>query len=97
MNKAILVMDMPDSCKNCMCYVLGANNDFCHVTKLVISDNTTKANHCPLKPSPERIDIPDFDHSIKAESDNAWDVGAYMYSRGQLYGWNYCLNRILDE
>ena len=53
MSKAILVIDMPENCKNCMCYVLGARNNFCEITKFAIFDSTTKPNTCPLKPVPE--------------------------------------------
>lgn len=97
MSKAILIIDMPECCKNCMCYVLGAKANFCEITRFAIFDNTTKPSHCPLKPVPEKIDIPDFDHSIKAESDNAFDVGAYMYNRGQLYGWNHCIEDLIGK
>lgn len=57
MNKAILVIDMPDNCKNCMCYVLGESNDFCEVTKFAIFDNTTKPSHCPLKQVPKKLEV----------------------------------------
>ena len=53
MDKAILVIDMPDNCRNCMCYVLGQSNNFCEVTKFAIFDSATKPSHCPLKPAPE--------------------------------------------
>ena len=57
MSKAILVIDMPECCKNCMCYVLGAKNNFCEVTRLVIFDNTTKPSWCPLKPVPDKVGV----------------------------------------
>lgn len=53
MSKAILVIDMPKSCKDCMCYILGLNNNFCEVTKFAIFDNKAIPNWCPLKPIPE--------------------------------------------
>lgn len=53
MSKAILVLDMPENCKNCMCYVLGAKNNFCERTRFAILDNTTKPDWCPLKEIPE--------------------------------------------
>lgn len=55
MSKAILIIDMPECCKNCMCY----KNNFCEITRFAIFDDTTKPDHCPLKPVPEKIDIPD--------------------------------------
>jgi hypothetical protein len=57
MSKAILVIDMPESCKNCMCYVLGAKANFCERTRFAIFDNTTKPSWCPLKPAPELQDV----------------------------------------
>lgn len=97
LNKAILVIDMPNSCKECMCYVLGASNNFCEITRFTIFDNTTKPNHCPLKPMPEKIDIPDFDDNIKVKSENAKEVGMYMYDRGVYRGYNICIDKILGQ
>jgi len=57
MSKAILVIDMPDSCKNCMCYVLGAKANFCERTRFAIFDNTTKPDWCPLKSVPDKVDV----------------------------------------
>lgn len=57
MSKAILVIDMPKNCKNCMCYVLGAKANFCERTRFAIFDNTTKPDWCPLKPVPDRVEV----------------------------------------
>ena len=57
MSKAILVIDMPECCKNCMCYVLGAKNNFCEVTRFTIFDNITKPSWCPLKPVPDKVEV----------------------------------------
>ena len=95
MSKAILVMDMPESCDKCplmfrheeeRCCMPEGRNSF-----------TTKPNWCPLKPMLEKKEIPAFDHSIKAKSDNAFDVGAYMYNRGMLFGWNYCIEDLIGK
>lgn len=55
MDKAILIMDMPNSCRRCMCYVLGESNNFCSVTKFAIFDGSTKPHHCPLKSVPSSL------------------------------------------
>ena len=48
MSKAILVMDMPESCAKCpMCKVAT-----CMAKKYL------KITYCPLKPVPEKVDIP---------------------------------------
>ena len=54
MSKAILIIDMPECCKNCMCYALGSKNNFCEITRFAIFDDTTKPDHCPLKPVPKK-------------------------------------------
>ena len=97
MSKAILIIDMPECCKDCMCYTLGSKNNFCEITRFAIFDNTTKPDYCPLKPVPEKIDIPDWDDSIKAKNKNAEEVGAYMYDRGHYRGYNICIDEILGK
>lgn len=52
---------------------------------------------CPLKPMPEKIDIPDFDDNIKAKNENAEEVGMYMYDRGHYRGYNLCIDKILGK
>ena len=54
MDKVILVMDVPTSCRDCQCYVLGEHNNFCSATKFVIFDGSTISHHCPLKWIPEK-------------------------------------------
>lgn len=75
MSKAVLVIDMPDCCKGCMCYVLGASNNFCEITRRVIFDDTTKPSHCPLKHMPVRDD----------------GIYLLEYSNGYQKGWNDCI------
>ena len=84
MRKAILVIDMPDSCKECMCYVLGASNNFCEITRFAIFDSATKPNHCPLKPIPEKYDMNNVvcDRDYKGEYED---------------GYNACIDEILDK
>ena len=101
MDKAILVIDMPSCCYEC--FALDDNGDYprCRITDeqsgYKFRTREQKMDKCPLKPMPKKIDIPAFDHSIKAESDNAFDVGAYMYNRGSCYGWNYCIEDLIGK
>jgi hypothetical protein len=99
MDKAILVIDMPDSCRECpffgsryadMC-CKGMNNRSINYPY----PEDFRQDWCPLKPAPEKINVPDFDNTIKAESENAFEVGAYMYDRGYYRGYNACIERIL--
>ena len=78
MSKAVLVIDMPESCRECMCYVLGAAANFCGQTRYVIFDNKIKEPHCPLKPLPEE--------------DN--DEHLSEWCRGYQGGWNDCIDAI---
>ena len=66
-----------------MCYVLGARNNFCEITRFAIFDNTTKPNHCPIKPVPEKYDLSIY----RAEELD----GEYEY------GWNACINEIIGK
>ena len=100
MSKAILVIDMPESCDKCPMFhgfytdmTCGANN--CVINYPYPKD--FRQDWCPLKPAPEKIDVPDFDHSIKAENKNAEEVGAYMYDRGIYRGYNLCVDKILNK
>lgn len=85
MSKAILVIDMPESCKECMCYVLGASNNFCGVTRFAIFDNTSKPNNCPLKPVPD-----------ERYEGGTWTMSGYIED-GFSSGWNACIEEILCE
>lgn len=85
MNKAILVIDMPKCCKECMCYVLGESNNFCAVTKFAIFDNITRSHHCPLKPIPEKYEI------------NRSKCSDRFYEFEFEHGYNQCIDEILGE
>lgn len=57
MNKAILVIDMPDECSDCPCFQFGVDN-YCAVTGEVnYSHDNRKPTDCPLKPAPELQDL----------------------------------------
>lgn len=85
LNKAILVIDMPDSCRRCMCYVLGESNNFCSVTKFAIFDGSTKPHHCPLKPVPEKYEI---DKTKRSDP---------FYEFEFECGYNQCIDEILGQ
>ena len=86
MNKAILVIDMPSSCKECMMTYTGYHSDFCFVTRNIPSDvghyvfTNTKPNWCPLKEVPDR-------KVVDWLADNA----------GWSCGWNACIEEILES
>jgi hypothetical protein len=82
MAKAVLVMDMPESCPDCRffesdwkeCYAISKryNRD--------VMTEEAKPNWCPLRELPE-----------KEHNDNGYDE----YSDGYDAGWNACLDEIL--
>ena len=56
--KAVLVIDMPQSCEDCPCYHEGYGH--CNNVKFrFIQDSDKVAPWCPLKPMPEKKDIDD--------------------------------------
>ena len=94
--KAILVIDMPERCSDCPCFRYGVDN-YCAVTgDTNYSHNNSKPDWCPLTPVPKKIDVPDWDNSIKAKNENAKKVGMYMYDRGHCRGYNACIDKILN-
>lgn len=86
MSKAILVIDMPESCSDCKIRFIDEYSDWCSclnpepngVWKYV--DNRTKPSWCPLKPAPEKA----FVWHEDARSD--WERG-----------YNTCIDEILGE
>ena len=96
MSKAILVIDMPDSCSEC---VLSTNNnrpDCCKVLWKPIN-HIGRIEDCPLKPVPEKINVPDFYDSMVARNKNEYEIGTYMYDRGHYIGYNMCIDKILNK
>lgn len=88
MSKAILVIDMPNSCKECSLLFRDEYSDWCpckvkenitdifeHIEKL------NKPNWCPLKPAPEKDEI----------------YYLHEWSAGYKKGWNDCVNYLVGE
>ena len=55
--KAILVLEMPDSCRECP---LELSKYQCAVNSEIMKDNTIRQDWCPLKPMPQRANHPDW-------------------------------------
>lgn len=82
MSKAVLVMDMPESCADCKLRINGCclprswKNDICGV--YYDAKNSSKPDWCPLRPMPEKREcngLLDFDDSVS-------------------YGFNLCIDAI---
>lgn len=101
MNKAILVIDMPDSCSKCPLFGDFYSDMCCRGLNDRGIDypypEDFRQDWCPLKPTPEKINISDFDDTVKAKNENAEEVGMYMYDRGIDRGYNLCVDKILGE
>lgn len=54
MSKAILVIDMPDSCRECPLELVKCQ---CAVNSELMKDNTIRQNWCPLRPMPEKKEV----------------------------------------
>lgn len=83
MSKAILVMDIPDSCSECPC--CGDCVDICHAAIRVLKETdleNQKPDWCPLK------EVPEKKSEFSAQNDYL------LYSAK---GWNACIDEILKE
>ena len=83
MNKAILVIDMPDSCDRCPVRSFIEYGKWCagH-DNLYINSYPVKPDWCPLKELPKRLEGND----------------SIYYQWGDYEdGWNHCIDSILSE
>lgn len=85
MSKAILIIDMPESCKECdFCYYSDERVPSCQLKlqAIVMESVQAKPSWCPLKPMPEK--------SLTGLSD--------YYQWGDWEdGYNQCIDEILGE
>lgn len=90
MDKAILVIDMPSCCNECSLMFQDEYSYFCPIkcdeNKTDLYDNYIvlhrKPDWCPLKPMPKKLYI-DKDGIMDCTNDFP-------------YGWNACINEILN-
>lgn len=85
MSKAILVIDMPNYCSEC---ILCRENYFCHEMCIAADERiftSEKPDWCPLKSVPEKYDM---ETAITHDLD---------YDGEYEYGYNQCINEILGE
>lgn len=83
MSKGIILLDMPENCRDCKYFGL---------TCKIIEEKCNRYNQdgkpdwCPIKPIPEKM--PEKDYS---------PIEDKHYFDGYDDGWNHCLNNILKE
>lgn len=83
MAKAVLIMDMPESCKDCSIRFTDEYSDYCPCKTQDVFDyvhTDTKPEWCPLKEVPRIMDI---------------KKAATMTSLTWCEGWNACIDKIL--
>ena len=81
--KAILIIDIPNSCYDCPCYY--EDKDKCEVHNQRAIADIGIPSWCPLRPLPERKDEGSVLKPLPFE--------VYMYR----YGFNECLDEIMGE
>ncbi len=87
MNKAILVINMPNCCHEC--FALDDNGDYpvCLITQeqrgYTFNTKECKMNKCPLEPIPEKYDM----NNVVCDRD---------YNGDYEYGYNACIDEILN-
>ena len=101
MSKAILVMDMPNCCDQCFAFDDNGDYPLCIITQeqrgYTFKPRERKMDKCPLRSMPEKIEVPEWDDSIKAKNKNAEEVGIDRSERGHYRGYNICIDEILRE
>lgn len=105
MSKAVLVIDIPESCAKCYFHrctyslplSIKRKGYICHYDKqrrvvdLDYGDNTYKPDWCPLVPMPEKRDYNSaMKESIKEECFDTEDLQDYAFLAGKVSGWNAC-------
>ena len=97
MSKAVLAMDMPDSCMGCnflYCNV-ESNVDSCQameVSKIVDLEKEDKPDWCPLRPVPEKLQE-EYEDKVKTINGDWISVGSGIDSVA--VGYNQCIDDIL--
>lgn len=96
--KAILVIDMPETCEECPCYKekdLGEwdsgylvrehmYSKYCDASHYGTPSMTDRPSWCPLKPMPKKVEVDDCAYA------NYWAM-----RKGYQCGYNACIDEIL--
>ena len=86
MKKAVLLMDIPETCLDCNLCVLDTDGSIsCYYNKREIcsnvGENNSRPNWCPLRPLPDRKEITET---------YKWEDRLPSFK----CGWNWCLDEI---
>ena len=91
MSKAVLVMDMPSSCRKCDLRVIGIDN-FCvgadcrKIDQMEIINEDIKPDWCPLRELPKKK-IP--------QKFNPYEMLMLEHNQGYRKGYNACIDELL--
>lgn len=91
-NKAVLIIDMPESCKYCDLKYTDEYSDYCPYKKTDVFTyvhTNTKPNWCPLHPLSEPINLKQYADNTALNIDS---ILAYQYAQG----YNNFRNEILE-
>ena len=88
MGKAILVMDMPESCMGCnfMCCDAENNSESCQAketARVVDLEKESKPDWCPLRPVPEKKKLKGNVHNLQRVAEEI-----------EAASWNACIDAI---
>lgn len=79
MAKAILVMDMPESCNDCYAMNMSLSGRFCRAAEESLPVKAERPDWCPLRELPEKKEL----------------YLSINNQKGYCDGWNACLDKIL--
>lgn len=107
MSKAVLVMDMPESCSKCKfmyefqgikkCQLMNCLNNG---ASKISQHNFIRQRHdkCPLRELPEKKDFNTaMKESIEQDCFDVDNSEDYAYLSGSVRGWNRCIDEVMGE
>ena len=87
MSKAVLVIDMPESCEHCRSrYIFGE----CGILHRYIDEGVDKPDWCPLVPMPGRLDA----SQVVVIGGRSNGKTKQMLASAHINGWNACIDAI---
>ena len=93
MSKSVLIIDTPESCRDCDLKFTDEYSDYCPYKKTDVFTyvhTNTKPDWCPLSPLPERINLCKYADNAALNMDG---ILAYQYAQG----WNDCREEIINK
>ena len=96
MTKGIIVISIPESCKDCIAYKQSEYGDYCNAVMKFLTGKESKSDFCPIKK------LPEYRPEVEVKGETSWfagDSSASITATGRInkenIGWNECLDTIL--